>query len=230
MLEHLLELRRRALSLLLWFGGLFTLCFLKANTLFHYLTLPLSKALPEHSKLIATQITAPLFTPLQLSFNLALLGAAPIALYQIWQFVAPGLYQQEKKPLLAGILFSLILFLLGLAFCFFFILPFMFHFFSQSTPVGVRYLPDIASALNFITHMLLVFGLCFQVPLVVMVLVKSGLLAHQTLVHLRPYVIVSAFIIGMLLTPPDVLSQIMLAIPLCLLFELGVFLSRWVQN
>lgn len=225
MLTHLLELRRRTLYVLMVFLGLFFLFFFFAPTLFHQLMTPLLHVLPLPDPLIATQITTPLFIPIKLAADAALLCTAPYALLQLWRFAAPGLYQRERFTLRWAILTSIALFIVGVLFCFYVILPFMLQFFAKAVPSGVRFMPDITSAVDFITRMLMLFGLCFQVPLVCLFLVYIQLVNVATLKKIRPYVIVAAFVIGMLLTPPDVLSQVMLAVPLCLLYELGIVLA-----
>lgn len=225
MLIHLIELRHRTLCTLIWFGVLFLLFFFYANELFAALMHPLVKILPNHEGLIATRITAPVLTPLKLAGNAAMLFSAPCALYHLWRFMSPGLYQQEQKLLRSTLVLSFILFLAGVLFCYYLILPFMFQFFFHSLPKDVLFMPDMTNAMDFITRMLLLFGLCFQVPLICRVLVRSKIVDIMLLKKIRPYIIVSAFTIGMLLTPPDVLSQIMLALPLCVLYELGIIFA-----
>lgn len=225
MLNHLLELRRRTLRVIVVFAALCLLFFFFAPNLFHQLVLPLLRVLPVHDTLIATQLTTPLLTPLRLAADTAMLCTAPYALLQLWSFASPGLYHRERKHLGWAILGSMVLFIMGVVFCFYVVLPFMLQFFAHAVPVGVRLMPDIAYAVDFITRMLLLFGLCFQVPLLCLVLVYLGLTDIKTLKKIRPYIIVAAFTIGMLLTPPDVLSQIMLAVPLCLLYEVGIILA-----
>lgn len=225
MLIHLLELRRRALYTIVWFGGLFVLFFFLAADLFHLLVTPLLQSLPNQEGLIATQITSPVFTPLKLAADAALLLTAPCAIYHLWQFISPGLYKNEKEHLRGAIVLSILLFGLGAVFCFFLVLPFMFQFFARALPEGVRLMPDMAYTLDFITRMLMLFGISFQVPLICLILVRVNILDVVTLKKIRPYVIVAAFTVGMLLTPPDVFSQLMLAIPLCLLYELGIILA-----
>ncbi|MFC3908345.1 twin-arginine translocase subunit TatC [Legionella dresdenensis] len=226
MLGHLLELRQRAIKILCTFGVLFLLCFYYADSLFTILVSPLMHALPVGEQLIATQVTSPVFTPLALATNIALFATAPVFLWQVWRFVIPGLYRRERRLMQGIILTSLGLFCLGVLFCFWVILPFMFRFFLQAVPAGVKMLPDMANATDFITRMLLLFGLCFQVPLIVQTLVQFRLVTVDQLIKIRPYIIVAAFTVAMLLTPPDVMSQIMLAIPLCLLYEFGILLAR----
>lgn len=226
MLLHLLELRRRALRVVIAFLGLFFLFFFFAPNLFRELMSPLLKVLPLKDSLIATQITTPVFIPIQLAIDAAMLCTAPYALLQFWRFVSPGLYLNERSCLQWSMLSSLLLFIIGMLFCFFVVLPFMLHFFVQAVPEGVRLMPDISYAVDFITRMLLLFGLSFQVPLVCVFMVSTGLIQLDTLNQIRPYVIVGAFTLGMLLTPPDVLSQIMLALPLWLLYEGGILFAR----
>jgi len=228
MLAHLLELRRRALYTLMCFGVLFLIFFFMANDLFHVLISPLLNALPKQDKLIATQITSPVVAPLKLAADAAMLLSAPFALYQLWRFVSPGLHQSEKQHVKGAMALSLLLFFIGMMFCFYVVLPFMFQFFTQALPKGVGFMPDITYALNFITRMLLLFGFCFQIPLAILVLVRLKILEVSTLKLIRPYVIVGAFIIGMLLTPPDVFSQLILALPLCLLYEFGIILAFYL--
>ena len=225
MLNHLLELRRRGLQTLIWFGSLFFIFFFLANDLFQALVSPLLHTLSAQDGLIATQVTSPVFTPLKLAADAAMLLSAPFILFQFWRFISPGLYKREQNTLRVTLIFSLLFFLAGVLFCFYLVLPFMFHFFVHTLPKGVRYMPDMAYALDFITRMLMLFGFCFQVPLICFVLVRLKIIDVMMLKKIRPYVIVGAFIIGMLLTPPDVFSQIMLAVPLCLLYEAGIILA-----
>lgn len=225
MLNHLLELRRRIIHVLCGFAAFFCLFFMLADELYLALVQPLLHVLPATDHIIATRVTAPIVTPIKLAADAAMLLTTPLALYHFWCFIRPGLYKHELGYIRKLILLSMSLFVLGLLFCFYFILPFMFQFFTHALPAGVRYMPDMSYVLDFITYMLLVFGLCFQVPMLCLILVRLGWLDVATLRTIRPYVIVGAFIIGMLLTPPDVLSQILMAIPLCLLYELGIILA-----
>lgn len=223
--EHLLELRHRLLKVLYFYIGLCCVCFFYANTLLHFMLTPLSHVLKNNQTLIATKIASPLLTPLQLAANIALLFTIPFAIYQGWRFISPALYRQERHTVISLMSLSFILFVLGVLFCFYLVLPWMMNYFSYTLPSDVQWMPDISDAAHFVTHMLLIFGLCFQVPLVCVLLVLLGFIRVSTLKAARPYVIVGAFIIGMLLTPPDVVSQIILAIPLCLLYEIGIFLA-----
>ncbi|HHF7347501.1 TPA: twin-arginine translocase subunit TatC [Legionella feeleii] len=230
MLSHLLELRKRALHIIITFFSFFLLFFFCANDLFHALISPLINALPKEYSLIATQITSPVLTPIKLAADAAMLCTAPFALLQLWCFVAPGLYRHERYNLRGALTGSLLLFVLGVLFCFYLVLPFMFQFFAKAVPLGVKFMPDMTYALDFITRMLLLFGFCFQVPLLCLTLVRLGWIDVHALKKVRPYVIVAAFTIGMLLTPPDVFSQIMLAVPLCLLYELGIILAKYTPS
>lgn len=230
MLTHLIEIRQRALKILIVFSLFFVIFFIFAKELFHLLVMPLIYALPAENSLIATQITSAVLTPITLAANFALLCTAPFALLHLWRFVAPGLYQDERHKLSSFIFISVFLFAVGVLFCFYLVLPFMFQFFTHALPKGVKMMPDMANALEFITRMLLIFGICFQVPLICLSLVQMNWIDISALRQIRPYVIVAAFTIGMLLTPPDVLSQIALALPLCLLYELGIFFAYWQQR
>ena len=191
---------------------------------------PLLHALPVHDSLIATQITTPLITPIKLAADAATLGTSPFALWHIWRFVFPGLYQHERRLMHRAMIISLFLFLAGVLFGFYLVIPYLFSFFVRAVPSGVRLMPDMAYTVDFITRMLLIFGVCFQIPLLCVLFVRLKLLQIATLKMIRPYVIVLAFIVGMLLTPPDVLSQVMLAIPLCILYETGILLSKWTNK
>jgi sec-independent protein translocase protein TatC len=228
LVTHLIELRRRSLYVLSFFSALCLLFFFAAPHLFHQFIKPLLDVLPAEESLIATQLTTPLLTPLKLAVDAALLATTPFALLQLWYFVSPALYRKEREYFRWAIAGSLLLFLVGVLFCFYVVLPFMLQFFAHAIPAGVKWMPDITYTVDFITRMLLLFGLCFQVPLVCLLLVYLQWTTIETLKTIRPYVIVGAFIVGMLLTPPDVLSQIMLAVPLCLLYELGILLSALV--
>ena len=225
MLPYLLELRRRVLLLVLFFFVCFLLCFYFSQTLFAQLLYPLMAGLKaQHASLISTRLFAPLLTPLELAFEGALFCTIPLVLLQAWRFVSPGLYRQERR-LFAGVLFgSLALFVAGVLFCFYLVLPNLFYLLLQARPAGVLLRPDMTESVQVMLHFLWLFGLCFQLPLVCLVLVYSQVVSVTSLRTIRPYVMVAAFIIGMLLTPPDVCSQIMLALPLCALYELGIFL------
>ena len=186
--------------------------------------------LPAGDALIAVQLTAPVLTPMRLAWDAALLCTAPFFLFHAWQFMSPGLYAGERAYFRWIIVGSFVLFCIGALFCFYGVLPFMLRIFYDARPLGVRFMPDMTSTVDFILHLLLLFGFCFQLPLICVLLVRWGVLTVATLKNMRPYVIVLAFIIGMLLTPPDVLSQVMLAVPLWLLYEGSVWFLRLRAN
>jgi sec-independent protein translocase protein TatC len=225
MLHHLLELRRRALATFACFIILFVMFFFLAPNLFHQLMWPLLLTLPAQNSLVATSITAPVMTPINLAADVAMICTTPFALWHVWRFIAPGLYRHERRYFCCAVAASLTLFLTGIIFCFYGVLPWMFQFFIHSVPYDVRLMPDMVSVADFITRMLFIFGLCFQIPLICLCLVKLQLLQVDTLKKCRPYIIVMAFTLGMLLTPPDVFSQALLALPICILYELGLFFT-----
>ena len=225
-ITHLQELRSRLLwvvgSVLIVFIGLFPF----ANKLYGYLAGPLMAHLPEGSSMVAIDVASPFLTPFKLVLLISIVLAIPIILYHVWAFIAPGLYSHEKRLVFPIIVSSSILFYIGMAFAYFIVFPLMFGFFTRVAPEGVAVMTDIGRYLDFVLKIFIAFGLAFEVPIVTLVLVKLGITTPQQLANKRPYVIIAAFIIGMLLTPPDVISQILLAIPVWLLFELGLLLSR----
>jgi sec-independent protein translocase protein TatC len=226
LLSHLVELRGRLLKIAAAVVVVFLLLFPFAGDIFSTVSEPLRQVLPGQS-LIATGVASPLLTPLKLTFFVALCIAMPIVLYQVWAFVAPGLYLKEKRfaiPLLAS---SILLFYAGVAFAYLVVFPLMFHFFTGVAPDGVEVMTDISLYLDFVTTIVLAFGLAFEVPIATVLIVWTGLITPKQLSAARPYVLLGAFVIGMLLTPPDVISQTLLAIPVYLLYELGIFMSRF---
>lgn len=230
LLTYLIEIRQRLIKIIVCFVVIFCSCYFFSNRLFQIVVSPLIKSLHTNSHLIATQIAAPVFTPMKLAWNLAFFLTMPYLGFQVWEFVKPAMYAKEINIMRAFMASSLALFISGLLFCYFIVLPFIFYFFNQNVPLGVQYLPDISSTLAFILHFLLIFGICFEVPLICVLLERYQCISLTQLRQIRPYVIVFAFIIGMLLTPPDVLSQILLAVPLCLLYELGIFLIKLTKK
>jgi sec-independent protein translocase protein TatC len=227
-LSHLIELRQRivraALSVLIVFLALTPFM----RQIFDLLSQPLLVALPAGTKLLATGVVTPFMVPLKVTLFVAFLIALPYVLYQAWAFVAPGLYQHEKK--LAGpmILSAVLMFFAGMAYCYFIVFGFVFKFIAGFAPASVNVAPDIEAYFGFVLGMFLAFGLTFEVPIVVVLLARFGIADAERLKVARPYVIVGAFIVAAIFTPPDVLSQLLLAIPLCLLYELGIFLARFV--
>lgn len=228
-LDHLIELRRRLIICASVISLFFIIFFYYSDQLYHGIALPLLASLPQGQSVIATHVAAPLIVPLELAFVMAILIAAPVLLYQLWAFIAPGLYQHEQRKLWPLLLASVLLFYLGIAFAYFFVFPMMFGFFAKVLPKGVVLMPDMSQYLDFVFKIFLAFGFSFQVPVITLLLVMVGVLSRAQLAQARPYVIIGAFVAGMLLTPPDVVSQVMLAIPIWLLFELGLLVSSWVE-
>lgn len=226
---HLLELRSRLLRIVI---GLVVsiLAFLPfSNELYTWLAQPLLSQMPVGTHMIATAVTTPFLVPMKVSTLVAIVVSLPYTLYQVWAFVAPGLYAHERRFVGPLVVVSTLLFLMGMAFAYFFVFPVLFGFITTSAPVGVSVMTDIGSYLDFVTTMFVSFGLAFEVPIAVLILVKFNLVKVEALKEARPYVIVGAFIVGAILTPPDVISQVMLAVPLCLLYEAGLLASKFVQ-
>ena len=227
-ISHLLELRNRLLKIVV---GLVVcvIAFLPfSNGLYTWLAHPLLIHLPAGTKMIATAVTTPFLVPMKVSTLLAIVVSLPYTLYQVWGFVAPGLYAHERRFIGPLIVTSTLLFLAGMAFAYFAVFPVLFGFITASAPEGVAVMTDIGSYLDFVTTMFVSFGLAFEVPIAVVVLVRFNIVKIEMLKEGRPYVIVGAFIVGAILTPPDVISQIMLAVPLWFLYEAGVFVARFV--
>ena len=227
-IAHLIELRTRllhsAVALLLVFVCLFPW----ASDLYALLAQPLLAKLPAGGQMIATDVTTPFFVPLKVALMAAFLVALPYILYQIWRFVAPGLYAHEKRLIVPLIAASTILFFCGMAFAYFAVFPVVFGFITASAPIGVAVMTDIDKYLSFVLSMFVAFGLTFQVPVVVVVLVRMGIVSVEKFREIRPYVVVGAFVVGAIFTPPDVVSQTMLALPLWLLYEAGIIVGAWV--
>lgn len=225
----LLELRGRLIRFLIILFLFFAILLYFSNNLYTLLALPLLKFLPQ-GHLIATQIVSPFFVPFKLAFMAAFLLSMPFFLYHLWAFVAPALYGHEKRLIWPFLLLSTGLFYAGLAFAYFIIFPLLFHFLATVVPNGVVLSPDITEYLNFTTKLLLIFGCLFEIPIVMLLLTLANIVTHQRFVKLRSYAIVGAFVVGMLLAPPDVLSQTLLAIPIWLLFEMGILLTRFARK
>lgn len=225
-MAHLLELRDRLLRMVLAVLVLLLILFPFGNDIFAMLSQPVVDALPEGSSMLATKVLSPFLTPLKLAFVAALFLAMPYLLFQLWGFVAPGLYSHEKRLVVPMLASSIALFYLGAAFAYFVVLPLLFPFLVGVVPENVEVAPDIADFLDVAIKLFFAFGLAFEVPIATILLVVTGMTTPETLSQKRPYVIVGAFVVGMLMTPPDVISQTLLAIPVWVLFEAGVFLSR----
>ncbi len=225
LLSHLIELRSRLLkavfSVLLVFGGLASY----SNQIYNLVAKPLIDHLPEASTMVATGVASPFLTPFKLTLVAAIFLSMPIVLYQLWAFVAPGLYKHEKFLALPLLIFSILLFYGGVAFAYYVVFPLVFTFLSAAAPEGVAVIPDISAYLDFVLTIFFAFGLAFQVPIATILVISTGVITRKELSKMRSYVIVAAFVIGMFLTPPDVISQTLLAIPIWMLFEIGLLLS-----
>ena len=228
-ISHLLELRDRLLRAV----GAVLLLFLVtapfANTLYEYLAAPLMSALPEGNTMISTEPHGPFFVPFKFAFAFATAVAMPYLLYQLWAFVAPGLYDSEKRLAIPLLVSSSGLFYLGIMFAYFVVFPIIFKFFTSTAPEGVAVMTDINAYLSFVLKLFFAFGLAFEVPVATVLMVRMGVTTTTSLAAKRPYIIVGAFVVGMLLTPPDLFSQTMLAIPVWILFEIGLYVSKAVK-
>jgi len=226
LLSHLLELRDRLMRALIAVCVIFAPCAYYANNIFEFAARPLLKQLPKGGSLIATSVMSPFTTPFKLSFMVAVFIAMPYVLSQIWGFVAPGLYKNEKRFALPLLLSSIILFYGGVAFAYFLVFPVMFQFFAATTPAGVQMMTDINNYLDFAMTMFFAFGVAFEVPVAVVLLVITGLVPIEKLTAARGYVVIGIFVIAAILTPPDALSQTMMALPMWLLYEAGLIFAR----
>jgi sec-independent protein translocase protein TatC len=229
-LTHLFELRDRLIksvaALLVVFLGLVYW----APDIFHLFSKPLLDALPNGGRMIVTDVTGSFFVPMKVTMLVAFLGALPVIMYQLWAFIAPGLYKHERQLILPIVTSSYILFIAGMAFAYFLVFPTVFQFMAHyNAPLGADMATDIDKYLSFAMTTFLAFGLTFEVPVVVVVLVKLGMVRINKLKEIRPYIIVGAFVIAAVVTPPDVLSQLLLAVPLCLLYELGILVARFYE-
>lgn len=225
-ISHLIELRNRLLKVVLCVLVVFLGLSFYANELYSYLAGPLLRHLPENSTMIAIDVASPFFTPFKLAVVVAVFISVPVILYQFWAFVAPGLYRNERRMILPLLIASTILFYLGVAFAYVVVFPLIFQFLTASAPAGVAMMTDISKYLDFVLTLFFAFGLSFEVPIVTIVLVWMGVTTPASLAEKRPYVIVAAFVVGMFLTPPDAISQTLLAVPIWILFELGLLFSH----
>ena len=227
LIYHLIELRDRLLRVVLVVGVVFIALVPFSNTLFSILSGPLMAHMPDDSSMIAIEVASPFLIPFKLTLFLALFIAIPYVLYQLWSFVAPGLYRHERRLAVPLLVSSTVLFYAGAAFAYFVVFPLVFAFFTGTAPEGVSVMTDISRYLDFVLTLFFAFGAAFEVPVFTVLLVWTGMATQKGLREKRPYVIVGAFVIGMLLTPPDIISQTLLAVPVWLLFELGVYFSGW---
>ncbi|HEC50963.1 MAG TPA: twin-arginine translocase subunit TatC [Pseudomonas sabulinigri] len=229
LVAHLTELRSRLLRIVCIWLVIFAGLFYFANDIYSFVSEPLRALMPEGTSMIATDVASPFLTPFKLTLISALFLAMPFVLHQVWSFIAPGLYKHEKRlaiPLLAS---SILLFYSGMAFAYFVVFPLVFGFFTSAAPEGVAVMTDINSYLDFVLTLFMAFGLSFEIPVATVLLVLAGVVDVQTLSKSRPYVVVGCFAIGMVLTPPDVISQTLLAVPMWLLYEVGILFSRFVR-
>ena len=230
-ISHLVELRNRivraALSVIVVF--LVLMAYPGANKIYDILAMPMLAALPAGNSMIATGVISPFIVPIKVTMLVAFVLALPMVLYQAWSFIAPGLYKHEQKLALPIIASSTLLFLLGMLFCYFVVFRTVFNFMVGISPDSITMATDIEAYVSFVITMFIAFGVTFEVPIVVILLVKSGMISVEKLAAARGYVIVGAFVIAAVITPPDVLSQFMLAVPLCILFEIGLIIARMVQ-
>ena len=228
LLSHLIELRSRLMkaagAILVVFVGLVPF----TQEVFTLVASPLMSQLPEEFTMVAIRPASPFLTPFKTAFFVALFAAMPVVIYQAWAFVAPGLYKREKKVALPLVLSSIFLFYAGAAFAYFVVFPLMFSFFAAATPEGVAMMTDIGEYLDFVVVLFFVFGLAFEVPIAILMLVGAGIVSPQSLGSKRPYILLGAFTLGMLVTPPDMISQTLLAVPMYLLYEIGILMARFM--
>lgn len=223
--SHLVELRNRVLKATVAILVVFFALMPWAGAIYDLLALPMMAALPEGSRMIATGVITPFLVPVKVTLLMAFIIALPVVLYQAWAFIAPGLYTHEKRLVLPLVLSSSILFIAGVAFCYYLVFGMVFKFINEFAPASISVAPDIESYFGFVMTLFVAFGLTFEVPVVVIVLVRMGMVSVQKLKEIRPYVIVGAFVVAAIVTPPDVVSQLMLALPLCLLYEVGIWVA-----
>ncbi|HJL60600.1 MAG TPA: twin-arginine translocase subunit TatC [Pseudomonadales bacterium] len=225
LIEHLIELRSRLLRSIISVLVIFFPLFYFGNEIYVYISKPLRAYLPEGTSMIATEVASPFLTPFKLSLVLAIFIAIPYILHQLWSFVAPGLYKNEKRIALPLLVSSIILFYAGIAFAYYVVFPLVFSFFTSVAPDGVTIMTDINRYLDFVLKLFFAFGIAFEIPIATVLLVWTGASDVDSLRKKRPYIIVGCFVVGMLLTPPDIISQLLLALPMWILFELGIIFS-----
>lgn len=229
LINHLIELRNRLLKAIVCILIVFCGLVFFANDIYRIIALPLIEQLPQGASMISTGVVAPFFTPLKLTGVVAIFLSVPYLLYQVWAFVAPALYKHEKRLVYPLLVSSTLLFYVGVAFAYYVVFPLVFGFLTKTAPEGVQIATDISSYLDFVLTIFLAFGICFEVPIAIILLCWSGVTTADDLRQKRPYIIVAAFVVGMFLTPPDVFSQTLLAIPMWLLFEVGLVFSRFYK-
>jgi len=229
-ISHLVELRDRLLRAIVAVAVVFVCLMPWAADIYDLLARPMMSTLPEGTHMIATGVVTPFFVPVKVTMMVAFIVALPMVLYQAWAFIAPGLYAHERRLGVPLVLGSTVLFLIGMAFCYFFVFGTVFKFIAEFAPKSIVPAPDIEQYLSFVMTLFIAFGLTFEVPVAVILLVKTGVVGVEKLREARPYVIVGAFVIAAIITPPDVVSQFMLAVPMCLLYEVGILLAKFVAK
>ncbi|ORM72856.1 twin arginine-targeting protein translocase TatC [Pantoea wallisii] len=227
LISHLIELRKRLLNCIIAVFVIFLCLVYFANDIYHAVASPLISQMPAGASMIATDVASPFFTPIKLTIIVSVFLAVPVILYQVWAFVAPALYRHERKLVMPLLFSSTLLFYVGVAFAYFIVFPLAFGFFAKTAPQGVTIATDITNYLDFVMTIFMAFGVAFEVPIAIVLICWTGITTPEDLKKKRPYILVGAFVVGMLLTPPDVFSQTLLAIPMYCLFEVGVFFSRY---
>lgn len=227
LISHLIELRKRLLNCIIAVVAIFLCLAYFSNDIYQLVSAPLIKQMPAGASMIATDVASPFFAPVKLTMIVSVFLAVPVILYQVWAFIAPALYRHERKLVVPLLFSSSFLFYMGMAFAYFVVFPLAFGFFAKTAPQGVQIATDINNYLDFVMALFMAFGVCFEVPIAIVLLCWTGVTTPEELKKKRPYVLVGAFVVGMLLTPPDVLSQTLLAIPMYCLFEVGVFFARF---
>ncbi|QWA11488.1 Sec-independent protein translocase subunit TatC [Sodalis ligni] len=227
LISHLIELRKRLLNCIISVLVVFLALVYFANDIYQIVSAPLIRHMPAGASMIATDVASPFFTPIKLTIIVSVFASAPLLLYQVWAFIAPALYKHERRLVMPLLFSSTFLFYAGMAFAYFIVFPLAFTFFAHTAPHGVLIATDINKYLDFVMSLFMAFGVSFQVPIAIVLLCWTGVVTPESLKKKRPYVLVGAFVVGMLLTPPDVFSQTLLAIPLYLLFEIGLFFARF---
>ncbi len=225
-MSHLIELRTRLLKVVVFVIAVFLALSVYANEIYSFLAGPLMKHMPQNSTMIAIDVASPFFTPFKLALVVAVFISVPVILYQFWAFVAPWLYKRERRMVFPLLIASTFLFYLGVVFAYFVVFPLIFGFLTAAAPTGVAIMTDITKYLDFVLTLFFAFGICFEVPIFTIVMVWTGLITPESLAEKRPYVIVGAFVIGAFLTPPDAISQTLLAVPMWMLFEIGLLFSK----
>ena len=230
LIEHLIELRKRLIRSVLAIAVAFMALYPFSNRLYEFVSAPLIRMMPPGTRMIATQVASPFLAPFRLTVLTAVVITVPWILYQAWAFIAPGLYRSEKRIALPLLVSSVLLFYLGMAFAYYAVFPVLFHFFTGTAPAHVEMMTDIDAYLSFVVKLFIAFGVAFEVPVATVLMIMTGIVTAHTLSRKRGYVIIGCFVIGMLFTPPDVLSQCMLAVPMCLLFEAGLLFGRLINK